>query len=195
MEDMRRQAVIGVVAPELSEARLAMRWPSVSAFPGIARLGSSIQQAANALLRNTLRQPAILAGLLLIVALPIALLMAFGAWLMLAPLYFSKLLPFFGTRYGLTNRRLMIQKGIQAVPSKEVKLEEISEVRVVPGSEQPFYRSADLEVISFGKPVMLLRGVPEYQSFLVNIENARLAWGRKEQPKEQTHPASELSKK
>jgi hypothetical protein len=37
--------------------------------------------------------------------------------------------------------------------------------------------------------------VPEAEHFKVNIENAYLAWGRKNPPKEQIEPASEMAKK
>ncbi len=167
MGDMRAQAVMGVMLPEVGEARIAERWPSVvAASSGLARLGSAMQRT--------------------IILAPLA-------WFLLAPLYFKKVLPIFATRYTLTNRRLMIRKGWAAKPSGEVKLTDIEEVRPVPGTEQPFYRAADLEVISGGKVALRLRGVPEYKSFMVNIESARQAWGR-EQPKEQIHPATELMK-
>jgi hypothetical protein len=98
------------------------------------------------------------------------------------------------TKYQLTNRRVMILKGWSLKPSQEVRLEEIEEVRVKDGTEQAFYLSADLEILAGGRVVLTLVGVPEFTGFKKNIEDARLAWGRKDAPKEQTHPAIELTK-
>lgn len=194
MADMRTQAVMGVVAPEVAEARLAMRWPSVASVPGVARLGGSLQQAANTLFRRTLELPTLLAIILVLPVTLLAFFLAAAAWVLLMPFYFKKVLPVLMTRYSLTNRRLMIQKGWSMTPTVEVKLDEIETIRVKEGSEQPFYRAADLEILSGGKVVLTLPGVPEYQSFKIIIENAYLAWGRKAQPKEQVHPATELAK-
>ena len=91
MKDMRTHAVMGVVAPELEEARVAQRWPSVTTASGLARLGSSLQKS---------------------------ILLAPLGWLLLAPLYFKKILPFLATRYTLTNRRIMIQKGLKPTPAQ-----------------------------------------------------------------------------
>jgi uncharacterized membrane protein YdbT with pleckstrin-like domain len=185
---------MGVVAPEVVEARLAVRWPSVASVPGVAKLGSSIQQAANTLFRGTLQLPTLLAIILVLPVTILAFFLAAAAWVLLMPFYFKKVLPFLMTRYTLTNRRLMIQKGWSLTPTAEVKLDELESVRVKEGSEQPFYQAADLEILSGCKVVLTLPGVPEYQSFKVNIENAYLAWGRKTPPKEQDHPATELAK-
>src|SRR4029453_10714303 len=95
----------------------------------------------------------------------------------------------FMTRYLLTNRRIVIQRGWTRKPVQEVKLTEIEKVQIAPGSEQEFYTSADLEIISAGKPLMVLRGVDEYRQFMIQIENTRLAWGRLNPPKDQQYPA------
>lgn len=190
--DMRRQAIMGVVPPQVAEARITVRWPSVAAYPAPARLGAAMQTTANALYRAVLKLHPILAGLLLIPVVPLCFFIALAAWLMLAPFYFIKIMPFLATRYALTNRRVMIQKGISAVPRQYVNLEDITAVRVVPGSEQPFYLAADLEVVSTNGAVLRLAGVKEFASFKAAIENAQLAYGRKSPPTEQIHPAAEL---
>jgi len=195
MGDMRMQAVMGVIPPEVAEARIAVRWPSVAAYGGVAKLGASMQQTANGLFRWTLNQPAVLAGLLMFVTVPLAFLLAAPAWLLMAPPYYLKVLPVFMTRYTLTNRRIMIQRGWSLKPVQEVKLEDIEAVKVAAGSEQPFFLAADLEILSAGKPALTLKGVKEYQQFKIVLENAYLAWGRRSPPKEQIHPATELAGK
>jgi hypothetical protein len=94
----------------------------------------------------------------------------------LAPVYFMKILPFQARRYTLTNRRLMIQRGLGAKASHEVELASISDVRVQEGSYDPFYRTGTLEILSEGKVVMTLEGVPGADSFRHAILNAHAAW-------------------
>ena len=144
------QAVTGVVPPELAEATIRTAWPSVTeASPGIARLG-------RALIRTIVLAPL--------------------AWLLLAPLYFKKVLPFLAKRYTLTNRRLMVQRGLKPRPRQEVALADIDEVRLVEGSFNPFFRSATLEVVGKGQVVLTLPGVPEAEGFRQSVLNALMAW-------------------
>ena len=144
------QAVTGLVPPQTAEAHIRTVWPSVTdASSGIANLG------------RTLIKTKFLAPL---------------AWLILAPLYFKKLLPFIAKRYTLTNRRLTIQRGLKPKPSQEVKLEDIDEVRLIDSTFNAFYRAATLEVISGGKVVLTLGGVPDPETFRQSILNTVLAW-------------------
>ena len=63
-------------------------------------------------------------------------------WMILAAPYFWKLRPYGATRYTLTNRRLMIQHGLQPAPVQEVALANIDEVRVVEDANSNFFRAA-----------------------------------------------------
>src|SRR5215475_9198392 len=95
----RKQAVTGVLPPQLGEAIIREVWPSVTGMqPGLATLCEKMQRT--------------------IVLAPLA-------WLLLAPLYFGKVLPFLARRYTLTNRRLMIQRGLKAKSKQEVALSAI----------------------------------------------------------------------
>ena len=143
------QAVTGLVPPELGETTIRVVWPSVAAAPKLARLGRSIM------------------GTIILAPL---------AWLMLAPFYFKKILPGLARRYTLTNRRLMIQKGWKRKATQQVSLAEIDEVRVQPDSYDRFYRTANLEIVSKGRVVMELPGVPNPESFRHAIVNAYKAW-------------------
>jgi hypothetical protein len=192
---VRNQAIMGINSPLTSEARLSYRWPSVARFAAPARLGSSIIGSARALIFAVIRMPLILSAVLILPATILGFLIAFVAYMLLAPLYFSKVLPFLMTKYVLTNRRVMITKGWSQTPTGEVALENIEAVRVVPGSEQSFYLAADLEIISEGKVALTLHGTPEPEHFKINIENAFLAWGRKDPPKDQAFSAATFAKK
>jgi hypothetical protein len=149
MPDVRSQAIAGLVPPETAEARIREAWPSVSRVPGVARLGRALTRT--------------------IVLAPLA-------WLLMAGLYFGKVLPLLATRYTLTNRRLMIRRGWKAKPVKEVPLADIEEVRVVTDDNSNFFRAATLEVVSKGQVVMTLPGVPEPDGFRHAIINACNAW-------------------
>jgi hypothetical protein len=98
------------------------------------------------------------------------------AWLLLAPLFFKKLMPFVCKRYTLTNRRLMIQRGLKPKPTHQVELAEIDEVRFDPATYNTFYRCGTLEIISRGEVKLKLHGVPQPESFRQAIINATSAW-------------------
>jgi hypothetical protein len=157
MPDVRKQVITGLVPPEVGEARIREAWPSVARSPGIATLGR--------VLTNTI----FLAPL---------------AWGIMALAYFGKLLPFLARRYTLTNRRLMIRRGIKGKPGQEVALADIEEVRVKTDANSDFFRAADLEIVSRGQVIMTLRGVPEPEGFRQAILNACNAWvpGRQRGP-------------
>lgn len=203
MADMRSQAVVGILPPSMGEARVAMRRPTVAAYPIIPPLACKLQELAKSLiigsinlsgtadaqnpraLKRTNWIGTLLTAIGLLITMPLGVALCLLAWLMLAPLFAMKLLPFFMTRYVVTNRRVMIQKGWSLRVAQEVKLEELDQVRVAPGSEQPFYQSANLEIVSNGKVLMTLVAVPEYEQFRIIMENAYLSWGRKNPPKQQ----------
>jgi hypothetical protein len=149
MTDRRKQIVTGLVPPALDEAVIRQAWPSVAAHPAIAGLG------------RTLMRTIILAPL---------------GWLLLAGPYFAKVLPGLARRYTLTNRRLMIQRGIPPAPAQEVALADIDDVRIHEDANSSFYRAANLEVASHGKVVLVLPGVPNPEAFRHAILNAAKAW-------------------
>jgi hypothetical protein len=149
MTDRRRQAVTGLVPPQLDEATIRVVWPSVATLPGLASLGRGLMGT--------------------IVLAPLA-------WLLLAPAYFKKVLPVFGRRYALTNRRLMIQKGWARKVVQEVALADIDDVRVQADSNSRFYHQATLEIVAKDHVVMRLPGVKDPQSFRHAIINAYKAW-------------------
>jgi hypothetical protein len=155
--DLRNQAVTGVVPPQTDEAIIRDVWPSVTAFSGPANL-------ARACYRTIILAPV--------------------AWVVLAPFKFQKLLGILpglsglAKRYRLTNRRLMICKGLRPVPDKEIALDEIQDVRLVSDANSQFFVSGTLEVVNTkGEVAMTLPGVPEAESVRQSIMQAAKAWG------------------
>jgi hypothetical protein len=149
MLEARKQAVTGLVPPQLGESLIREVWPSVAQYHGPARLGRQLTRS--------------------IAGAPLA-------WLLLAPFYFSKIMPFLAKRYTLTNRRLMIRRGLLPKSTHEVCLAAIDDVRVRKDGNSAFFRSGDLDVVSNGKTILTLAGVPEPESFRHNVMDARNAW-------------------
>jgi len=161
----RKQAVTGLTPPKLEEAIVRVVWPSVAAFPGAASLGRMLMGSM------------VLAPL---------------GWLMLAPLYFLKVLPGFGRRFVLTNRRLMFQKGLHWNPAQEVALADIEDVRMQKDGNSEFYRTANLEIISKGQVAMTLHGVVGPEAFRHAILDACKAWVPGRASMDQFIPASAI---
>jgi hypothetical protein len=154
MVDQRKQAVTGVTPPQEAEAIIREVFPSVvaSPLPGAkagARLGRKLMRS--------------------FVGAPLA-------WALLIPPYFAKVMPFLAKRYTLTNRRLMIRRGIRPKPTHEVALSEIEDLQILKDADSDFYREGTIEIISNGKPALTLEGVPEPESFREAILNACRAW-------------------
>jgi hypothetical protein len=146
------QAVSGVVPPEIAEANIRTVWPSVTEVS---------RPAAN--LGAALTRTRVLAPL---------------AWLLMAPLYFKKILPFLAKRYRLTNRRLMVCRGYRPKPEKEVPLDQIKDVRFKNDEISQYYFAGDLEVLGQdGQLLLELPGVREAESFGNAILQAAQAWG------------------
>ena len=129
--------------------RIREIWPSVKRVPFVANLGK--------LLNNT------------IVLAPLG-------WLVMAGVYFSKVLPFVAVRYRLTDKRIMILRGWKGSISQQVPLAEIDDVQLDPASIDQFFRSADLKIMHGGNAVMTLVAVPDAESFRHAILDARNAW-------------------
>jgi uncharacterized membrane protein YdbT with pleckstrin-like domain len=151
MLDGRKVPVTGLVPPQRGEALIRETWPGVNDVPGVAGL-------AHALMRTIVLAPL--------------------AWLLLAPCYFKKVLPFIAKRYTLTNRRVMIRRGLKPKPAREVALTDIQDVRIEPGTFNSFYRTATLEIVSKGQVAMRLRAVKDPETFRQAVLNAKAAWGR-----------------
>ncbi len=151
------QAISGVVAPQVQEAMIREVWATVTA-----------NQAASSVARKLIST---------IVLAPIG-------WLLIAPVWalrFLGFLPglsFLTVKYTLTNRRLMIRKGMKAKPTQEIPLDQIKDVRIVTDGNTDFYVTGNLEILSRdGKVAFSMPGVPEPESFRQAILQARDAWG------------------
>ncbi len=149
MPDQRKQAITGLTPPEVSEALIRQTWPSVAMNPAVASFGR------------------ILTGTFVLAPL---------GWLVMSLVFFGKFFPLMAKRYAVTNKRVLIRKGITGKPGPEVPLSEIDEVRVVTDANSSFFRAGTLEIVSGGQVRLTLPGVPEPEGFRHAILNACNAW-------------------
>jgi hypothetical protein len=145
-----RQAFAGLTPPQVGEARIREVWPSlVARMPGVSHLAQR---------------------------LICSIFLAPLGWMLLALPFVLRIAPGLARRYTLTNRRLMIQKGLRPAPEQEIALADIDDVRFDPATYSSFYRCGTLAVIAKGQTAMTLLGVPEPESFRHSILNACKAW-------------------
>jgi hypothetical protein len=149
--DQRKQAVTGLVPPQVGEALIREVWPSLLAVSlPLARVAQALSGP-----------PYVLRPL---------------AWLLMGPLFVKKIMPFLATRYQLTNRRLLVGRFGSKRPVHEIALADIEDVRTEPDSFNTYYRAATLDVISKGQVALKLPGVGDPESFRLAILNACNAW-------------------
>jgi hypothetical protein len=121
------QPIAGVSPAQIKEVTVMTVWPSVAKF-GLGRaLGSLF----------AIRWPEVyifrLGNLIALLSIPIALV-----------LFFMRIAPGIGTRYRLTNRRIIVERGLTGVEDKAVDLDRFDTVTidVLPG--QAWYNAGDL---------------------------------------------------
>ena len=153
-----KQAISGVAPPELGEVTVMTVWPGIAAYPLGRSLGRLYRIRAGVGLIT-------IGKLFMAVTIPIAL--ALFAW---------SLLPFVMRRYTLTNRRVIIQKGLKAVGGSYVDLDRFDsiEVKVLPGQE--WYPAGDLVFLRGNVETFRLEGVPRPETFRQTCLKARMSY-------------------
>src|SRR5260370_42257827 len=71
---------------------------------------------------------------------------------------------------------MMNRRGPRPKATDEGALADIEDVHILKDADSDFYREGTLEIMSGGKPVLTLEGVPEPESFREAILNACRAW-------------------
>ena len=142
-----KQAIAGVVPPEVAEVTSAVVWPSIGAYG----LGRWVGRVSGSRVGYGFFR---LGKLMALATIPFSL--GVYAW---------KILPFICRRYRLTNRRIIIQKGYSAQDEKSVGLGEFDaiEVRMLPGQE--WLRCGDLVLLRGGQERLRLPGVVRPEVF------------------------------
>jgi hypothetical protein len=148
-----KQAIAGVTVPTEKEVTVMTVWPSVAAMSlGGLPLGLLLG-----------RLYAIKAGfsiftlgnLICLASIPLAIV-----------LYFKRIGPFVGLRYRVTNRRIVVERGItgQAV-AKSIGLDHFDAIDVVVQSGQEWYHAGDLVFRQGAIEKFRLDGVSRPQAF------------------------------
>jgi hypothetical protein len=152
------QPIAGVVPAEIRETTVMTVWPSVAKFA----LGRGLGQAF------AVRWPDIyffrLGNLVALLSIPIALV-----------LFFVRIAPGVGTRYRLTNRRIIVERGLQGVEEKAVDLDRFDsiEIDVLPG--QGWYDAGDLVFRLGNVETFRLEGVSRPAAFRETCLKSHLA--------------------
>ncbi|WP_254508417.1 PH domain-containing protein [Anatilimnocola floriformis] len=149
------QAIAGVTPAQTQETTVMTVWPSVAAY-GIGRTLGQLYD---------IRMPDIyflrLGRLLALAFVPVSLV-----------LFFFRVAPYIGTRYTLTNRRLIVHKGWKMVEDKAIDLDRFDkiEVEVLPG--QSWYEAGDLVFKLGNVETFRLDGVSRPEAFRSTVFKA-----------------------
>jgi hypothetical protein len=152
------QPFAGVVPADLSETTCKVAWPSIGAYQAgrlVGRLAAS---------KIGWGEFFTLGKLWAVAAIPLSL--AVFAW---------QLMPYVCRRYALTNRRVIIRKGLMPVDERWVEFKEFDsiEIEVLPGQE--WLHCGELVFKRTGGEVLRLSGVPRPEVFRVVCLNVRAA--------------------
>lgn len=153
-----RHLVSGAVAASISEATVMAVWPSVAS--------TSLGQALGRLYR--IRQgfgPLSVGRIALLATIPLGL-----------GLYLSMRLPWAIRRYRLTNRRVMIERGVNAKVEQYVDLDRFDAIDVVVGPGQEWYAAGDLVFRRGPIETLRLPGVSRPESFRRTCLETRQAY-------------------
>ena len=146
------QAIAGVAPVESAETTVMTVWPSVA---GMRLLGIPVGKIIGRLLNIKAGFYIFTVGnLIALMAIPVGLL-----------LYFKRVGPFVATRYRVTNRRIIVERGLTAKEEKAIEFDRFDNIAVEidPGDE--WYKSGDL-VFSNGEVERFrLEGVSRPESF------------------------------
>jgi hypothetical protein len=150
--------ITGVVPSELAEVTCKVVWPTI----GATRLGRIVGQLSD--VRLGWGQFFTLGKLLAVASIPLAL--AVYAW---------QLMPYLCRRYTLTNRRIIIRKGLTGVDGRWISLEDFDSIRVeiLPGQE--WLHAGDLVFRHGDHEVLRLPGVSRPETFRQVCLSARTA--------------------
>ena len=153
-----KQAIAGVAPPELSEVTIMTVWPSVGGTP----LGRALGRLF--MIRAGFWHIFTVGNLLALAAIPLAI-----------PLYFVKFAPWDCRRFRLTNRRVIIEKGLQAAAERSLPLDQFDavDVNILPG--QAWYPCGELVFRNGKVETLRLSGVSRPETFRRTCLKAQLS--------------------
>ena len=144
--------------PENRETTVTVVWPTI----GATSAGRLVGRLAGLRIPG---DPLRIAGKLMAVAtIPVSLVV-----------FFWQLMPFIARRYRVTNRRIIIQKGLRAVDERSLGLDRFDTVGVDALPGQQWLRAGDVVFRRDGQEVFRLPGVPSPESFRVLCRDVQRA--------------------
>jgi len=152
------QPIAGVFPAELSEVTVMTVWPSVAKYG----LGRVLGQA------YAIRWPDAyifrLGNLLALLAIPLSL-----------PLFFLRIAPGIGTRYRLTNRRIIVERGLSSKEDKAVDLDRFDKIEIEVQPGQAWYDAGDLVFKQGNVETFRLEGVSRPAAFRATCLKSQMA--------------------
>jgi hypothetical protein len=165
---LSRSPIAGVSPAETREVTVMTVWPSNASF-GLGRL---LGQA------YAITWPDIyifrLGNLLALLSIPLALV-----------LFFMRIAPGIGTRYRLTNRRIIVERGLTGTLDKAVDLDRFDAIDVEVQSGQAWYDAGDLVFRLGNVETFRLSGVSRPEAFRQTCLKGHLAHKGVKQAREQ----------
>ncbi|MCA9266988.1 MAG: PH domain-containing protein [Planctomycetales bacterium] len=155
-----KQAIAGVTPAQVAEATVMTIWPSICAYSSGRFLGT-LYEIRFPDINRAMR----LGNLIALLSVPHALL-----------LYFWKVLPWVAMKYTLTNRRVVVQRGIQGVEERSVKLDAFDAIDVVVQDGQAWFKAGDLLFKNGQREVFRLAGVNRPEAFRAACLKAHIAY-------------------
>ena len=150
-----QQPISGVTPPAVAEATVMTVWPSVAATAGGRALGRLYGIEAGV-------GPVSVGRLALLATIPAGL-----------ALYLSLRLPWAIRRYRLTNRRVIVERGVNPVVEQYADLDRFDAIDVVVRPGQEWYAAGDLVFRKGQVETLRLPGVSRPESFRRTCLEAR----------------------
>ncbi|MFM7071685.1 MAG: PH domain-containing protein [Planctomycetota bacterium] len=142
-----KQAIAGVAPAELGEVTVMTVWPSIARY--------AIGRAMGVLFDIPVGIYVLTIGnLIALASIPIAL-----------PLYLSNVAPVLGIRYRLTNRRIIVERGLGRRASRSIDLDRFDAIDLEVGAGQAWYDAGDLVFRNGKVEVFRLEGVSRPAAF------------------------------
>jgi hypothetical protein len=152
------QPIAGVAPAEIKEVTVMTVWPSVAKY-GLGRtLGTLF----------AIRWPDVyifrLGNLIALLAIPIALV-----------LFFLRIAPGIGTRYRLTNRRIIVERGLTGKEDKSVDLDRFDSIHIDVQPGEAWYDAGDMIFRLGNVETFRLEGVSRPAAFRETCLKSHLA--------------------
>jgi hypothetical protein len=153
-----KQPIAGVTPAEVAETAIMTVWPSIAAYSSGQFLGRLY----------SIRWPNVyffrLGNLLALLSIPHAMC-----------LYFCRIAPSIGVRYLVSNRRIVVQRGLRAIEARSIALNAFDEIQIDVRPGQAWYEAGDLVFRHSGREVFRLPGVSWPESLRQICSKSRAA--------------------